>query len=248
MQDDFTGRFAVFATRASGHVERVTGYSWDITPVWRQLTGPSAPRDAWSQLRFEHAVHHFAAMEDLAGEDAETCGYPVEGPLSVPQADGGADRPSLLRPSIGAPDPLEDLWEESALSGGSVQHVAEGVELLYSRVARFMDGQQVPPLHERPHAQQQDSALSSQLLRAYDTYSSALSLQCAQQAAWFGAWAYGIAEELVWRSRLGQARKDAERIIRRSMQYLSYENLGLSATAVACTGFSSVCDESPDFW
>ncbi|MFD8542456.1 hypothetical protein [Streptomyces sp. NPDC059649] len=247
VQDDFTGRFAVFATRASGHVERVTGYSWDITPVWRQLTGSSAPRDTWSQLRFEHAIHHAAAMEELADDEAETCGHPADEEFSLPPAYGCADLPLLVRPSTGAPDPLEDLWEESAPSGSSVEQVAQGVELLYSRIARFLDGQHVPPLHERPHAQHPDAALSSQLLRAYDTFNSALALHCPQQTAWFGAWAYGIAEELVWRSRLGQARREAERIIRRSMQYLSYENLGLSSTVVACAGFRSVYDESPGF-
>ncbi|MER6304537.1 hypothetical protein [Streptomyces sp. NPDC001657] len=247
VQDDFTGRFAVFATRASGHVERVTGYSWDINPVWRQLTGPSAPRATWSQLRHEHIVHDAAAREELAGDDAETCEYLTEAQLCLPPADGCADLPPVLQASLGARDPLEDLWEESAPSGGSVQQVAEGVELLYSRVARFLDGQHVPPLHERPHAQHPDAALSSQLLRAYDTYSSALVLHCAPQAAWFGAWAYGIAEELVWRSRLGSARKEAERIIRRSMQYLSYESVDLSSTVVACAGFRSAYDETPGY-
>ncbi|WP_261957887.1 hypothetical protein [Streptomyces nigrescens] len=247
VQDDFTGRFAVFATRASGHVERVTGYSWDINPVWRQLTGPSAPRATWSQLRHEHVIHHAAASDELAGDDAETCEYLTEDQLCLPQADGCAVLPPVPQPSLGARDPLEDLWEESAPSGGSVQKVAEGVELLYSRVARFLDGQHVPPLHERAHAQHPDAALSSQLLRAYDTYSSALALQCAPQAAWFGAWAYGIAEELVWRSRLGQARKEAERIIRGSMQCLSYESLGLPSTVMACAGFRSAYDEAPGY-
>ncbi|MEE4418944.1 hypothetical protein [Streptomyces bugieae] len=247
VQDDFTGRFAVFATRASGHVERVTGYSWDINPVWRQLTGPSAPRATWSQLRHEHVIHHAAASDELAGDDAETCEYLTEDQLCLPQADGCAVLPPVPQPSLGARDPLEDLWEESAPSGGSVQKVAEGVELLYSRVARFLDGQHVPPLHERAHAQHPDAALSSQLLRAYDTYSSALALQCAPQAAWFGAWAYGIAEELVWRSRLGQARKEAERIIRGSMQCLSYESHGLPSTVMACAGFRSAYDEAPGY-
>ncbi|WP_329143843.1 hypothetical protein OIU91_07035 [Streptomyces sp. NBC_01456] len=216
VQDNSTGRLAVFATRGSGHIERVTGYSWNIGPVWRLLTGPAAPRDLWSQLHHEHLLRH-SPVTGPVPECAQHCGGRPEGGAPFPAAAdespcGEAPAPPLSRDG----DPLEELWEVSCPKGSAPQPLKDGAELLLRRVAHLLEDCPVPPPHERPHAQHPDAELSRQLLRAYDALRGALALHCPRQSGWLGSWAYGIAEELIWRGRLGPARSEAERADRES--------------------------------
>lgn len=216
VQDNSTGRLAVFATRGSGHIARVTGYSWHIGPVWRLLTGPAAPRDLWSQLHHEHLLRH-SPVTGPVPECAEYCGGSLEsGAPSAATADD-SPREAPAPPFTRDDDPLEELWEISCPKGSAPQPLKDGAELLLRRVAHLLEDCPVPPPHERAHAQHPDADLSGQLLRAYDALRGALALHCPRQSGWLGSWAYGIAEELIWRDRLGPGRVEAERAARESM-------------------------------
>lgn len=245
VQDNSTGRLAVFATRGSGHIERVTGYSWNIGPVWRLLTGPAAPRDLWSQLHHEHLLRH-SPVTGPVPECAQHCGgRPAGGAPSPAVVDdspcGEVPAPPLSRDG----DPLEELWEVSCPKGSAPQPLKDGAELLLRRVAHLLEDCPVPPPHERPHAQHPDAELSHQLLRAYDALRGALALHCPRQSGWLGSWAYGIAEELIWRGRLGPARSEAERADRESRAVESALSSPWPLTAPhICPGLHIVHDAS----
>ncbi|MFI1301923.1 hypothetical protein [Streptomyces sioyaensis] len=246
VQDNSTGRLAVFATRGSGHIERVTGYTWNVAPVWRLLTGPAAPCDLWSQLRYEHFLRH-SPVADHVPECADHCvGRPEGGAPSPDAADVSPCDEAPAPPWSRAGDPLEELWEASCPKGSAPQRLQEGAELLRRRVAHLLADCPVPPLHERPHAEHLDAELSHQLLRAYDALRGALALHCPRQSGWLGSWAYGIAEELIWRGRLGAARSAAERTARESMAVESALSSPWPLPAPhICPGLLTVHDEAP---